>query len=58
MAKKASRFLILKYLSENRNRLQRELSLERKFGRSVEIGSEKYLKPYYKTEILREAVYA
>lgn len=101
MKKKASRFLILKYLSENRSRLLREFSLERialigsiardeysdesdvdiivkfqtgtqriyeqksrliaelerEFGRSVEIGSEKYLKPYYRTEILREAVY-
>ena len=27
------------------------------FHRPVEIASEKYLKPYYKTEILREAVY-
>ena len=31
--------------------------LEHEFGRTVEIASEKYLKPYYREEILREAVY-
>ena len=31
--------------------------LEAVFHRSVQIASEKYLKPYYRTEILKEAVY-
>jgi predicted nucleotidyltransferase len=31
--------------------------LEKKFGRTVEIASERYLKPYYREQILREAVY-
>ena len=31
--------------------------LETAFGRHVEITSERYLKPYYKEEILREAIY-
>ena len=32
-------------------------SLELQFGRSVDLASERYLKPYYKEEILREAIY-
>ena len=41
------------------HRVKRELrdELERKFGRKVEIASERYLKPYYRDAILREAVY-
>ena len=31
--------------------------LEAVFHRPVQIASEKYLKPYYRTEILKEAVY-
>jgi len=31
--------------------------LEQRFGRKVEIASERYLRPYYRTEILEEAVY-
>jgi predicted nucleotidyltransferase len=31
--------------------------LERQFGRSVELASERYLKPYYKKQILQEAIY-
>jgi predicted nucleotidyltransferase len=38
-----------------KGRLRSEL--ERAFGRKVEIASERYLKPYYREEILREAVY-
>jgi uncharacterized protein len=33
------------------------LELEAEFGRNVELASERYLKPYYKEEILREAIY-
>ena len=32
--------------------------LEERFGRPVDIASERYLKPYYRTQILQEAVYA
>lgn len=32
--------------------------VERKFGRRVDVASERYLKPYYRTRILQEAVYA
>ena len=31
--------------------------LEKEFSRTVEIASERYLKPYYREEILHEAVY-
>jgi predicted nucleotidyltransferase len=31
--------------------------LERQFGRPVELASERYLKPYYRTQILQEAIY-
>jgi predicted nucleotidyltransferase len=31
--------------------------LERQFGRPVELASERYLKPYYKKQILQEAIY-
>ncbi|MDH7556774.1 MAG: nucleotidyltransferase family protein [Candidatus Methanosuratincola sp.] len=31
--------------------------LEEKFNRKVEIASERYIKPYYRKEILSEAVY-
>lgn len=33
------------------------MELETEFGRNVELASERYLKPYYKEEILREAIY-
>jgi len=41
------------------HRLKRELraELEGTFSRRVEIASERYLKPYYRDQILREAVY-
>lgn len=32
--------------------------LEKEFGRPVDLASERYLKPYYRAQILREAVYA
>jgi len=38
-----------------KRRLRREL--ETAFGRAVELASERYLKPYYREEILREAIY-
>ena len=31
--------------------------LEQRFGRKIEIASERYLKPFYRTEILHEAEY-
>ena len=31
--------------------------LEEQFGRKVEIASERYLRPYYKKEILQDAIY-
>jgi predicted nucleotidyltransferase len=31
--------------------------LEERFGRSVELASERYLKPYYREQVLREAIY-
>ncbi len=31
--------------------------LEEQFGRKVEIASERYLKPYYRDQILQEAIY-
>jgi predicted nucleotidyltransferase len=31
--------------------------LEAKFGRSVEVASERYLKPYYRDQILEDAIY-
>ena len=39
--------------------LKRQLKteLETAVGRPVEIASEKYLKPYYRTEVLKEVVY-
>jgi hypothetical protein len=39
--------------------LKRDLKdeLERQFGRPVELASERYLKPYYKKQILQEAIY-
>jgi len=40
-------------------RLKRTLKdeLERQFGRSVELASERYLKSCYRTQILQEAIY-
>ena len=40
---------------EIKRRLRTEL--ENAFGRHVELASERYLKSYYKEEILREAIY-
>ena len=31
--------------------------LERQFGRQVDLASERYLKPYYRNQILSEAIY-
>ena len=31
--------------------------LEQQFGRPVELASERYLKPYYRRQILQEAIY-
>jgi predicted nucleotidyltransferase len=31
--------------------------LEQQFGRTVELASERYLKPYYRRQILQEAIY-
>ena len=39
------------------SKLSLKKELEHKFGRTVVIASEKYLKPYYRDAILREAVY-
>jgi predicted nucleotidyltransferase len=40
-------------------RLKRNLKdeLEQQFGRPVELASERYLKPYFKSQILQEAIY-
>ena len=35
--------------------LKNELELQ--FGRPVELASERYLRPYYRTQILQEAIY-
>jgi predicted nucleotidyltransferase len=43
-------------LYELKNRLRNEL--ETQFGRRVEIVSSRYLKPYYRDQILAEAIYA
>ena len=40
---------------EIKNEMRAELG--RAFGRRVEIASERYLKPYYRDQILREALY-
>jgi hypothetical protein len=40
---------------QTKRRLRREF--ETAFGRAVELASERYLKPYYREEILREAIY-
>ena len=42
-------------LYELKRELRREM--EEKLGRPVEIASERYLKPYYRAEILRDAIY-
>lgn len=42
-------------IHELKNQLRVEL--EEAFGRRVEIASEKYLKPYYREQILKEAMY-
>ena len=42
-------------IHQTKVRLRTEL--EAAFGRSVELASERYLKPYYRDEILREAIY-
>ncbi len=43
----------------NIHQVKRELrgALESRFGRRVEIASERYLKPFYRDQILREAEY-
>lgn len=41
---------------ELKSRLRAEL--ESLFGRKVEIASKRYLKPYYRDQILNEAIYA
>lgn len=43
------------YIYEVKRSLKQEL--EQHFGRPVEIASERYLKPYYREHILREAIY-
>ena len=40
---------------EVKRKLKREL--EAQFGRSVELASERYLKPFYKEQILHDAIY-
>lgn len=42
-------------ISEVKRALRQEL--EERFGRRVEIASERWLKPYYREEILRDAIY-
>lgn len=43
----------------NLHALKRDLKreLEERFGRPVEVASERYLKPYYRKQILQEAIY-
>ena len=41
----------------HRTKLRLRSELEAAFGRSVELASERYLKPYYRDAILREAIY-
>lgn len=52
---------ILVDIEEGTLYLRSEAFLEKlagkKFGRKVEIASERYLKPYYRAQILQEAVY-
>ena len=38
-------------------KLRLRTELEAAFGRPVELASERYLKPYYRDDILREAIY-
>jgi len=41
----------------HQTKMRLRVELEAAFGRSVELASERYLKPYYRDEILREAIY-
>ena len=41
----------------HRTKLRLQSELEAAFGRTVELASERYLKPYYRDDILREAIY-
>lgn len=43
-------------LSEKKEKIK--LIVRTKFGRDVDLAREKYLKPYYKKQILRSAIYA
>ena len=43
-------------IAQIKKELRREL--EKQFGRPVELASERYLKPYYREQIINEAVYA
>ena len=43
------------HLYETKKELKKEF--ERQFGRRVEVASERYLKPYYRQQILKEAIY-
>jgi len=43
------------HLYEAKKELRREF--EQRFGRRVEVASERFLKPYYRQQILREAIY-
>ena len=41
----------------HQTKLRLRTEFEAAFGRPVELASERYLKPYYRDEILREAIY-
>lgn len=53
--------IILEFLPRTENIYETKLSLKemiaKEFGKSVDICREKYLKPYYRTQILKSAIY-
>ncbi len=53
--------IILEFLPQTENLSEIKLSLrtliEREFGKNVDICREKYIKPYYRKQILQSAIY-
>ncbi len=53
--------IILEFLPHTENLSEIKLSLKelikKEFGKNVDICREKYLKPYYRTQILKSAIY-
>ncbi len=53
--------IILEFLPQTENLSELKLSLKelikREFGKNVDICREKYLKPYYRNQILKSAIY-